>query len=178
MKNYLHYSKDFVRRFYLSSSLFSTPDFIQLSSVFIDKWVLLSLGMHGFSLPESYRKLSYQRSIYWAPLIARVNCKSGLYYEKRLSASCHWKFAKFVSARLDYYETNLILIPALQFQHQWRSSVNKQETSQGTYFKVRWTLLFLLWKMQTLCILNTFTIPERISIPLLCPITADRNGCL
>ena len=32
---------------------------------------------------KSYRKLGYRRSIYWAPVIVHVNCKSGLYYEAR-----------------------------------------------------------------------------------------------
>ena len=111
---------------------------------------------------KSYRKLGYKRSIYWAPIIVRVNCKSGLYYEARAVIENSQNLCRHVlttELRSKYKPIimwNLIFIPALQFQHQWGSSFNKQETSQGTYFKVTWTLFFsLLWKMQTLNIMHT-----------------------
>ena len=34
---------------------------------------------------KSYRKLGYKRSIYWAPIIVRVNCKSGFIMKRELS---------------------------------------------------------------------------------------------
>jgi hypothetical protein len=49
--------------------------------------------------------------IYWAPIIARVNCKSGLYYEARAVIENSQMSARFV----DYCETNSLLISGILF---------------------------------------------------------------